>query len=74
MDIKALLLKAIPTQLRTCRGQAIAYKEPAAPSSGICDMGMYSPGYQKRNINTNPVIISIVYNLPCLQIMLGQNE
>lgn len=35
------------TNLRTCRGQAIAYKEPAAPSSGICCMGRYSPAYQK---------------------------
>lgn len=60
------------TTLWIWRSWAGSYMEPSSFISSIFGPGRYSAGYQKRNINTNPITKTLTYNPSCLKDMPGQ--
>lgn len=71
-DSKVQVLKETSTQHTEQRGGTGAYIEPSLLCSSVFGVEKNSADHQKRNINTGPASKSLIYNLSCLQNMLGQ--
>lgn len=72
-EIKAPLLRTNPHRIYWIwRSKTDVYMELSALSSSLFSAERYSVHYQKRNININPVIKTLTYNLSCLENMVGQ--
>lgn len=70
---KVLLLKTTTTQLiEHGNVYLVAYIQTLPQCSSVYYMGRYSVGNQNRNINIRPTTEPLIYNLSCLQSILGQ--